>query len=62
MDTEGKLLKVEEAAKILNVSVRTVWRMIADKELTAIHVRGCTRIALAKVLGGSQRSQEGVPA
>jgi excisionase family DNA binding protein len=34
------LLRVREAAQILNVSQRTIWRMLDDGELTRIRVGG----------------------
>jgi excisionase family DNA binding protein len=43
------LLSVSEAAAMLNVSKRTIWRMIASGELEAVHVRGCTRILRGSV-------------
>ncbi len=45
-----KVITVRAAANLLGVSVRTVWRMIADGQLHAIRVRRCTRLALAEVL------------
>jgi excisionase family DNA binding protein len=45
-----KSLLVKEAAAILKVSPRTVWRMIADSQLTALRIRGCTRLSLTQVL------------
>lgn len=44
-------LRVKEAAKILNISPRTVWRMIADGQLTASRIRRCTRLLRSQVLG-----------
>ena len=46
----GALVKVAEAALLLCVSPRTVWRMIADKQLTPVRFRRCTRVSLAQVL------------
>jgi excisionase family DNA binding protein len=43
-------LRVKDAAAILKVSPRTVWRMIADGQLTASRFRRCTRVSLAQVL------------
>jgi excisionase family DNA binding protein len=43
-------LRVNQAAKILNVSPRTIWRMIADGQLTAKRFRRCTRLSLVQVL------------
>lgn len=47
---DGILLTVGEAAEKLHVSPRTVWRMIADGQLTACRFRRCTRLWLAQVL------------
>ena len=44
-----KLLRVKEAAAMLAVSPRTVWRMIADGELKMVHIRGCARVYLGSV-------------
>ena len=46
----GKLLRLKEAAAMLAVCPRTVWRMIADGELEAVHIRGCTRVTLRSVV------------
>jgi excisionase family DNA binding protein len=43
------LPSVKQAAVMLNVSVRTVWRMIAEGQLKTVHVRGCTRVYLQSV-------------
>jgi excisionase family DNA binding protein len=47
---ERKLLRVHEAAQRLNVSIRTIWRMIAAKELHAVRIRGCTRVVPTQVM------------
>lgn len=47
--TNDALVKVADAARMLGVSSRTVWRMIADGQLTARRVRSCTRLSLAQV-------------
>jgi excisionase family DNA binding protein len=44
-------ISVNEAAVMLGVSPRTVWRMIADGQLTAYRVRGCTRLSPVQVSG-----------
>ena len=44
IDSQGGLLRISEAALVLGVSQRTVWRMVAEGQLKAVHVRGCTRI------------------
>jgi excisionase family DNA binding protein len=43
-ETRAELITVKQAAVRLGVSPRTVWRMIADGQLKAVHVRGCTRV------------------
>ena len=47
----GEALRVKEAAAILKVSPRTVWRMIEDGQLTARRIRRCTRLLRSQVLG-----------
>jgi excisionase family DNA binding protein len=42
-------LRVKDAAKILNISQRTIWRMIADGQLTASRFRRCTRLLRSQV-------------
>jgi excisionase family DNA binding protein len=39
-----KLLNVEQAASRLNVSTRTVYRMIAEAQLVGLKVRGSLRV------------------
>jgi excisionase family DNA binding protein len=50
-ESREESLRVKEAAKILNISQRTVWRMIADGQLTASRIRRCTRLLRSQVLG-----------
>jgi excisionase family DNA binding protein len=52
------LLKVAEAAAMLGVSPRTIWRMIADGQLKAVRVRGCTRVYLQSVEEYLKRSEQ----
>lgn len=44
------MVRVKQAATMLGVSPRTVWRMIADGQLKKICVRGCTCLLLADVV------------
>jgi len=44
-------LRVKDAAAILKVNPRTVWRMIADGQLTACRFRRCTRLIRSQVMG-----------
>lgn len=44
-----KLLRVKEAAARLAVSPRTVWRMIAEQQLKAVHVRRCTCVLMSEL-------------
>jgi len=48
---DDESLRVKEAAAILKVNPRTVWRMIADGQLTACRFRRCTRLMRSQVLG-----------
>jgi excisionase family DNA binding protein len=52
-------ISVKDAAAKLGVSQRTVWRMIADEQLTAVRVRGCTRLLLSQVSGCLQNCGKG---
>jgi len=48
---DDEFLRVKEAAAIAKLSPRTVWRMIADRELTAYRFRRCTRVLRSQVMG-----------
>ena len=48
--SEGALLRVKRAAELLDVSPRTVWRMIAEGQLKSVRFRHCTRISSVEVL------------
>lgn len=38
------LLKVNEAAELLNVSRATMYRLLSERKIPIVKVRGCTRI------------------
>jgi len=42
----SELLTLTEAARVLNVSVRTVQRLIADRQIKVVKVRRSTRVAV----------------
>lgn len=44
------MVRVQQAAALLGVSPRTVWRMLSDGQLKKICVRGCTCLLLADVV------------
>ena len=44
-----KLLRVREAAQILNVCQRTIWRLLDDGELTRIRVGKSVRVERAQL-------------
>jgi excisionase family DNA binding protein len=44
------LLQIKQAAVMLGVSPRTIWRMIADRQLTPVRFRRCTRVYLEEVV------------
>jgi len=44
------MVRVKQAATLLGVSRRTIWRMIADGQLKKIYVRGCTCLRMADVM------------
>jgi excisionase family DNA binding protein len=48
---EDEFMRVNEAAAMSKVSQRTIWRMIADGQLTAYRFRRCTRLLRSQVLG-----------
>lgn len=54
-----KAVTVKVAADLLGVSVRTVWRMIADGQLHAVRYRRCTRLSVAEVLMAVGQTNEG---
>jgi excisionase family DNA binding protein len=43
------LVRVKRAAVLLGVSPRTVWRMIAENQLKAVHVRRCTCVLMSEL-------------
>lgn len=49
-EIEGGKIRVKQAAALLGVSPRTVWRMLSDGQLKKICVRGCTCLVLAEVV------------
>ena len=55
-----RLLRVRDAAARLTVNPRTIWRMIADKELQVVHIRGCTRVYLSSVEDYKKKQNQGV--
>jgi excisionase family DNA binding protein len=42
-------VRVPQAAVMLSVSTRTIWRMIAEGQLKPVRFRRCTRLLLADV-------------
>lgn len=50
-ENEDEFMRVNEAAAMSKVSQRTIWRMIADGQLTAYRFRRCTRLLRSQVLG-----------
>jgi excisionase family DNA binding protein len=53
-------MRVKQAAVMLSVSTRTIWRMFTDGQLTRIKYRRCTRVALAEVHKHLQLGIQGV--
>jgi excisionase family DNA binding protein len=43
------LVRVKRAAALLGVSPRTVWRMISENQIKAVHVRRCTCVLLSEL-------------
>ncbi len=50
---------IQEVAEIFGVSESTIKRLIRDKTLGAIKVRGCTRIPLADIEKLKKRKKRG---
>jgi excisionase family DNA binding protein len=48
-ENDASLVRVKRAAAMLGVSPRTVWRMIADQQLKAVHVRRCTCVLASEL-------------
>jgi excisionase family DNA binding protein len=48
-ENQNGLVRVKQAAVLLGVSPRSVWRMLADGQLRKICVRGCTCLLRAEV-------------
>ncbi len=47
---KSRLMKVPEAAALMNVSEKTTWNLLRDGALPRVKVRNCTRIPAAAVL------------
>jgi len=45
MNDPNQLLTIPEAAALLKISTRSVWRLIHEKQLKARRILGTTRIA-----------------
>jgi excisionase family DNA binding protein len=54
-----RFVTVKYAAEFLGVSVRTVWRMVADGQLEVRRVRGCTRLAMSGLLNYLEQGCKG---
>ena len=48
-ENQNGLIRVKQAAVLLGVSPRSVWRMLADGQLKKICVRGCTCLLRSEV-------------
>lgn len=49
MINKESMVRVSQAAALLGVSSRTIWRMIAEGQLMAVRFRRCTRLPLAQL-------------
>jgi excisionase family DNA binding protein len=52
------LVRVKVAAVRLGVSVRTLYRIIAEGELPLVHIRGCSCLKEADLQGYIERNKE----
>jgi len=55
---ETNLVRLKAAAGRLGVSVRTLYRIIAEGELQLVHVRNCACIKEADLLGYIERNTQ----
>lgn len=44
-----RLLRPDQAAELLNVSTRSIYRLLAEGQLTGLKVRGCLRVRESSV-------------
>lgn len=56
---EDRLLKAEEAARVLAVSTRFVWRLRSEGKLPAVQIAGATRFRLSDVNNLVQHGAKG---
>jgi excisionase family DNA binding protein len=55
---QGGLLRLKVAAARLGVSVRTVYRIIADGGLKLVHIRGCACISENELVNYIERNTQ----
>ena len=53
-----RLLTIPQAADALQLSTRTVYRMIADREVATVQARGKTRISEDEIAAYAKRNSE----
>lgn len=46
---EPKLWTVSETASVLNISARSVWRLIGANEIAVVRLGKCTRVLVSSV-------------
>ena len=49
-EQDSDFMRIKEVAVISSLSQRTIWRLIADGQLTAYRFRRCTRLLRSQVL------------
>lgn len=57
-NSESKLVRLKVAAVRLGVSVRTLYRIIAEGGLCLVHIRGCSCLKEADLIAYVERNQE----
>ena len=53
----GGLLRLKGAAAWLGVSVRTLYRIIAEGGLHLVHIRGCSCLKLCDLIAYAEKSK-----
>jgi excisionase family DNA binding protein len=59
--TAARAWRVREAAQVLGVSPRTVYRLLDDGELTRLHIGRASRVLVSSVLDYLARQQRRGP-
>jgi excisionase family DNA binding protein len=58
--SECSLVRVKVAAARLGVSVRTVYRVVAEGGLSLVHIRGCSCLKESDLLDYIEKNKDGI--